>query len=190
MTDFKITYRNTNPKDLDKLLRFTDRWIGKNYFSKEELRLNLLKGIKGDMNASFLATIEDTIIGARITYAPGEWIDFKNMNQLTVGAWDEEIKDVAYFKSLFVHEKYQNKGIGSKLSEMSLFELKKMNAKAVVAHAWVESPNNSSQKYLEKMGFKKIAVHERFWYFNEYDCPRCGIENRCVCSAAEMLLKL
>ena len=187
---FKINYRNIGPKDLDKLVRFCDRWIGKGYFKKDELRDALLRGIKDDINASFLAEIEGKIIGIRICYAPDEWVNIKNMDFLSPGAWGVEITEVAYFKSLFIHGKYQKKGIGSKLSRLAINSLKEMGAKAIVAHAWKESPENSSLKYLNKMGFKEVSEHKRFWYLHEYDCTRCGEGQKCECSACEMVLTL
>lgn len=187
---FKINFRPISPRDLDKLVRFTDRWIGKGYFNKEELRTAILKGIKDDLNAGFVSTVNDSIVGVRITYAPGEWIKPKDMDTLSPGAWGVDMDKVAYFKSLFVHARFQQRGIGSRLSKRSKEVLKEMGAEAIVTHAWVESPQNSSRKYLEKAGFKEVNQHRKFWYNVDYECTRCGADSRCVCTAAEMICLL
>lgn len=187
---FPITYRPIKTKDMEMLKRFTDRWIGEGYFTKEQLREACIKGIKEDLNAGFIATVKEKIVGVRISYAPGEWINKHTITTLSPGAWGIDIPDVAYFKSMFVHERFQQQGIGSKLSRLSIEQLKLMGAKAIVCHAWVESPGNSSRKYLQKMGFKEINQHKNFWYFVNYQCPRCGHNERCTCTAAEMMLIL
>lgn len=190
METFQIEYRNISPKDLDKILRFTDRWIGKGYFQKDELRVTLLKGIKDDLNANFIAVIDDKIIGVRICFAPGEWINIKDLRGLSPGSWGVDMDKIAYFKSLFIHDKYQGKGIGSKLSRLAIEKLKQMGAEAILAHAWQESPEDSSRKYMSKMGFRQVADHRKFWYLVDYECTRCGADERCICTASEMVLTL
>ena len=172
--------------DLDQLVSFTDKWIGANYYSKENLRNLLLQGIKGNINASLVAVDGDKIVGARITLAPGEWIqDYSG--KITPAKWDLSKNKVAYFKSLFIDEEYQGQGLGKKLSGKSIENLQMMGAKGIICHSWLESPNNSSQRYLEKMGFIPIENHPKFWHEIDYLCTRCA-PKRCVCTACEMLL--
>ena len=64
-----------------------------------------------------------------------------------------------------------------------------MECQAVVAHSWKESPNNSSMKYLEKLGFLPVGEHPLFWSEVDYDCTRCG-KPPCQCTATEMILYL
>ncbi|MAZ47874.1 MAG: GNAT family N-acetyltransferase [Halobacteriovoraceae bacterium] len=187
---FKIEYRNIQPKDLDKIVRFSDRWIGKGYFRKAQLRDALLKGIREDINLNFVSVIGEKIIGIRLCYAPGEWIELDDLDRLSPGSWGVEIPEVAYFKSLFVHEKYQGKGIGSKLSKLAIDQMKILETKAILAHAWQESPGNSSRNYLKRMGFEEVAEHKKFWNLVDYECTRCGPNQRCICTASEMILKL
>ncbi|MFT6632517.1 MAG: ribosomal protein S18 acetylase RimI-like enzyme [Bacteriovoracaceae bacterium] len=183
-----IQIKNVSMKDLSDILIFTDKWIGKNYFTKEELRKLLLMGIKDNINASLLALDQGKIVGIRLTLAPGEWIKDDTYN-ITPHGWNIENEKVGYFKSLFIAKNYQAKGLGKILSRKSIEQLRKMGAKAVVCHSWIESPNNSSQKYLSKMGFKTIQLHPNFWYFKDYTCTLCSTR-RCECSANEMILKL
>lgn len=72
--------RNIELSDIDAVKEFTDRWIGAGYFSRAELREALLMGVKDDINASFLAlNDQDQIVGIRITYLPGEWVQAKDL---------------------------------------------------------------------------------------------------------------
>lgn len=84
---------------------------------------------------------------------------------------------------------YQKQGLGRELSLRSLEQLHRAGALAVVCHAWVESPENSSVKYLDSLKFEKVKRHRNFWFFKEYDCTRCA-PNKCECSADEMIYYL
>ena len=64
--------------------------------------------------------------------------------------------------------------------------IKLMGGKAVLCHSWLESPGNSSQRYLSSIGFESVKEHEKFWYEIDYECTRCGPE-KCVCTAMEMI---
>ena len=96
---------------------------------------------------------------------------------------------MSYFKSLFVSGDYQQQGLGKTLSTKSIELLKQMGAEAILCHSWLESPGNSSQKYLQRMGFTDVTTHEKFWYPVDYHCTRCG-PAKCVCTAIEMIKKI
>lgn len=163
--------------------KFCDQWIGTNYYSVSEVE----ELIEASGGASFGAW-DSSLVAIRLTLAPGKWNNIITRG-LTPAAWPCEQKDMAYFKSLFVAEDHQAQGLGKQLSTLSLKALKDMGAKAVLCHSWLESPGNSSQKYLKKMGFEEKARHEKFWFPIDYECTRCTPE-RCVCTAAEMVLEL
>ena len=184
-------FRNIEIQDIDNVKNFTDKWIGSNYFTKAELRSALILGVQDEHNASFLALDnEDQIIGIRITYLPGEWIQDEHLIQyVTPHEWKAPKSRVAYFKSHFVTEKYQHQGIGRELNLRSLEVLSKLGVLAVACHAWVESPANSSIKHLEKMKFEPVATHKNFWFFHNYECIKCAPKN-CECSAQEMIYYL
>ncbi|MBD64707.1 MAG: hypothetical protein CME62_05845 [Halobacteriovoraceae bacterium] len=181
------TIRNIELSDLDALLAFTNKWIGDGYFNKEELRALLLQGVHEDLNASFIAEYEGKIIAARITLIPYQWTKFDHIAPyISTHMYNVPYKKAAYFQSLFVDHQFQGKGIGSELTKRSLEVLYQMGCMAVVCHSWVESPNNSSQKYLLKFGFEPVSVHKNFWMFKDYKCPRCKPQV-CQCSAEEMI---
>lgn len=180
----EMMIRELAPTDIAGVKSFTDRWIGENYYSNEELQESLEFSKKNNLNASLVAVEGDKIVGVRLTYAPGAWT--KKARGITPAGWKVAQNEVAYFKSLFIHEEFQKMGIGRRLSSQSIEILKQMGARAIICHSWLESPGNSSQKYLQKMGFEEVARHEKFWYPIDYQCTRCG-PARCVCTAVEMI---
>jgi predicted N-acetyltransferase YhbS len=184
--EFRI--RNIELRDVNPILDFSDKWIGKNYFKKSELRQILLRGQVENLNASLVAVNEDNkIIGIRLTMAPEEWHqDVTYSPFIRPSKWRVPINQVAYFKSLFVAREYQKKGIGRELSNRSIEILKKMGARAVLCHSWVESPQNSSKGYLRSMNFESVETHNQFWYYKDYECIRCT-PSPCLCRAEEMI---
>jgi ribosomal protein S18 acetylase RimI-like enzyme len=167
---------------------FTDKWIGSNYFSTVELQAILKKSIKSLKTVSLVAFHGKELAAVRLTYAPGKWIN-ESTPGLTKEAWNVDTLDIAYFKSLFVSGNYQQQGLGKTLSNQSIELLKEMGAKAILCHSWLESPGNSSQKYLKRMGFSDVKTHEKFWYPVDYHCTRCG-PSKCICTAIEMIKKI
>lgn len=186
--DFKI--RPLVSQDIEALKTFTDQWIGKDYYDAKELEEILEASHFKETFASFGAwsLTSNDLVAARLTLAPNKWSKIIQRG-LSPKTWPCPLEEMAYFKSLFVAEGFQGKGLGRTLSEASLEELRKMGAKAVLCHSWLESPGNSSQRYLLGMNFKEVARHEKFWFPIDYECTRCAPE-RCICTAAEMVLEL
>lgn len=172
------------PKHIDQVKAFTDRWIGEGYFEPEELKECLGLAELNGLNCSLLAYVGGELAGVRLTFAPGAWLE--SARGASRQKWQVLAEQVGYFKSLFVAEKFQQGGLGRKLSETSISVLKQMGARAAVCHSWMESPGNSSQRYLKNLGFEEVAVHSRFWHEIDYMCTRCA-PRRCECAAAEMI---
>lgn len=187
--------------DLPKLKAFTDQAIGEGYYSFAELEDIFKRScVNGDTTKMCSLLLKskpapkadpstgDEIFGVRFTYPPGNWNHGKGRG-LNPEKWPHALKDTAYFQSLFLSEKIQGKGWGSKLSEASIAVLKKIGAKGVVCHSWKESPGNSSSKYLLKMGFKPISEHPLYWSEVDYNCTRC-LKPPCQCTAIEMYYEI
>ena len=172
-------------RDLDHIKKFSDKWIGVDYFRREDLKEILVYSSLNNLNASFAAWDKEDLVGIRLTFAPGEWIK-RFPKGTTPSSWKVEPQKVAFFKSLFIKEDYQGKGLGKKLSNESLKVLKQMGAKAIVCHSWLESPNDSSRRYLDKMGFEKLKDYPQFWNDLNYECIRCS-PKKCACTAVEMI---
>ncbi len=167
-------------KDASAVKVFTDRWIGENYYSVEEIN----EGLEFSKGSSFGAFDGNNLAGVRLSYAPGMWIE--KARALTPSKWRVPASHMAYFKSLFIAENFQAKGLGKSLSNRSIEELKKNGAEAILCHSWLESPGNSSQLYLSAMGFEPVNEHAKFWEPIDYLCTRCAPE-RCQCTAVEMV---
>jgi N-acetylglutamate synthase-like GNAT family acetyltransferase len=185
----EIYIKPFGPEDLDEAKIFTDKWIGADYYGLDDMKNLLESGTYNDQNASFVAKEGEDIVGIRFTFAPGKWIENSPDNFRRCLSFDDWIipsESMGYFKSLFIHENFQSKGLGRALSEKSLQVLKKMGAKGVLCHSWLESPGNSSQRYLRKIGFAKMKKHPKFWYDVDYTCSRCGV-GKCLCTALEMV---
>ncbi|MGZ3743567.1 MAG: N-acetyltransferase family protein [Pseudobdellovibrionaceae bacterium] len=173
--------------DIPKIKAFSDEMIGRNYFSEKELEESFSRSQSKGLQCSFVLTEKEEILGLRLAYPPGLWIKGKG-NRLSSELWGVPPETVAYFQSLFLAKQVQGQGWGPKLSAASLEAFKKLNAKAVVAHAWKESPHNSSLRYLSKLGFKLLATYPEYWIDLDYECVLDG--RPCRCTAQEMILYL
>lgn len=178
------------PTDIADVKKFTDHAVGLGYYSIDELTEMQKKSIaKSGEICSFVLVDENTseIMGLRLAFPPGNW-DHGKGSKLRPDLWPTKISDTAYFQSLFVSPLLQGQGWGPKMAKKSIEVFKKLKATAIVTHCWKESPNNSSYKYLENLGFKKIIEHPNYWIDVDYVCTRDG--KPCRCTSIEMHLDL
>jgi predicted N-acetyltransferase YhbS len=174
--------------DIEKVRRFTDRAIGTNYYSADELKEIYKKSLKNGQECTLVLEDEKgEIRGVRITYPPGNWEKGKGKG-LNPQLWQSKLEETAYFQSLFVDPALTGDGWGKKLSFEAIEILRKLNAKAIVTHSWKESPHDSSGRYLRALGFRLVATHPFYWKEVDYVCTRCG--KPCLCTAEEMILNL
>lgn len=177
-------------KDIELVKKFTDIEIGHGYYSTEELQENQVKSVCTDGSiSSFLLIDENTnqVRGLRLAYPPGKWLHGKG-TQLRPDLWPYPLEKTGYFQSLFIAKELQGHGYGPALSKKSIEVLINQGALGIATHCWKESPHNSSVRYLEKIGFKKIIEHPFYWKDVNYTCPLDG--NPCQCTAIEMYLEL
>lgn len=179
-----LQIRALRESDIEQVKAFTDVTIGKNYYSLSELEEIFKRSRKHSVMCSFVLSRGHEILGVRISYPPGLWDHGKGQG-LRPDLWKSPIDQVAYFQSLFIAEALQGQGWGKKMSLAAIEALKKSGAKAVVCHAWCESPNDSSRRYLRSLGFEKVATHPFYWKQVDYVCTRCG--KPCLCTADEMI---
>ena len=178
------------PTDIEEVKQFTDRVVGAGYYSIDELTEYQKKSIAatGEVCSFVLTDLNSgEIVGLRLAFPPGNWEHGKG-SKLRMDLWPTRLSETAYFQSLFVSPHLQGQGWGPKLSAKSLEIFKKIGATAVVTHCWKESPNNSSFKYLENLGFKIIIEHPNYWIDVDYVCALDGYP--CKCTAIEMHLNL
>lgn len=180
-----LTIRELKHTDLPAVRNFTDKTIGSNYFSVKDLEDVFVKSQKNNVMCSFVLVDANGIIyGLRITYAPGMWTKGKS-NHLRPDLWKTPRETVGYFQSLFISEEIRGENWGPRLSERSVETLLKLGATAIVTHAWKESPNNSSLRYLKKFGFVEVDTHPYYWKDVDYVCTLDG--KPCMCTAVEMI---
>ncbi|KGJ90676.1 GNAT family N-acetyltransferase [Colwellia psychrerythraea] len=154
--------------DIDKLVKWTD------------------KGTINNINCSFVAVLDNKVIGFRSTYSANTWqID----QWCSPDLWQVDSKKCCYFKCNTVDEKHRGLGIGKQLLKLAIEAAKKQGAQAGISHLWKQSPNNSAVSYFTKCGGKLITSHPDKW--NEeskqgYNCILCGHD--CHCEAAEMII--
>lgn len=173
----------TNPE----LKKATDQLIGANYYTLSQIHELKEKSLSNGINCSFALIDKDKQVkGFRIAFAPNKWNQEFSNNKISPDKWKIPLKDVGYFKSLFIHPSYQQQGWSKKLNEKTLDAFKKLHTKAILTHCWKESPNNSSFKYLDKNGFEVITEHKLFWAEIDYDCALCK-KPPCQCTALEMI---
>lgn len=177
--------RALEEKDLTPIKVCADRNIGRDYFSLKELQDCFKKSQSRGVMCSFVLEDEaGEIQGFRIAFPPGTWSKGKG-SKLRPDLWKVPLDKVGYFQSLFLSESAQGHGWGPQLSEATLSAFRKLGAQAIVTHAWVESPNNSSIRYLTKFGFEKVVSHPEYWVDVDYECVRDG--KPCRCTADEMI---
>lgn len=177
-----------DPSWTDAFIAFTDLNIGTGYYRKKDVETLLARN--QPINTTFLLIDEaGQIRGVRVSFPPGKWIDLVGPERLFLSRWSNPSEKVGYFKSLFVDKRLQGQGWGPKLSEVSIQQMKKAGAEAVVVHSWQESPNNSSTRYLESIGFQSLGKHGKFWEKVDYECAGCN-EKPCTCSADEMYKRI
>jgi ribosomal protein S18 acetylase RimI-like enzyme len=171
--------------DCESVKQFTDESIGENYFSVTELKTFAERSIKDGVNCSFLVTDQkEKIKGLRLSLPPGHWTHGKGRH-ISPELWNVDLNSAAYFQSLFLHPSTRGQGLGPLLSNKSLECFRSLNAKAVITHAWLESPENSSLRYLNKMGFTSLKQHPHYWINVNYKCTLDGFP--CKCTAVEMI---
>jgi hypothetical protein len=176
--------------DLDAILKFTDREIGIGYYSRTELEDIFQRSMKNGVVCSLLLENENSgaIEGIRISFPPGQWTQGKGRG-LSPNQWPHAHSETGYFQSVFLSAEVQGQGWGGVISSQSLRLLEQTGAKGVVCHSWKESPNNSSTRYLQKLGFVVVTEHPHYWKNVHYQCTRC-LQPPCHCTAVEMYLDL
>lgn len=174
--------------DLPAVKAFTDREIGHNYYSSGELQEIYQRSQSASVMCSLVLRDGDLIRGVRISYPPNQWEKGKGSG-LTPSQWPHPLSRTGYFQSIFLDKSLRGEGWGGKLSQEAISRLVSCGALGIVCHSWKESPNNSSTRYLLKLGFKVITEHREYWRDVQYDCTRC-LKPPCKCTAIEMYLDL
>jgi ribosomal protein S18 acetylase RimI-like enzyme len=184
--DIKIS--ELKDDDIPEALRITEQLLG-TYLSPADYMEYYEKSLKDKTRNSLVATIGSRIIGFSVMYAPGRWAPDEFC---TVTKWSKSPELCAYYKVACIIPEFQNHGVAGMLSRMAIEIARKQGAHAIIAHVWLNSPNNASLRLVERLGGMTIGVHKKRWYRESVEkgwrCSRCG--NPCACDAAEVEIKL
>lgn len=175
------------PAYFSQIIKLANQVHGDNYLNLSTLNDLYQRGIKHNINASFIALNGDKVVAYRLTYAAGQWpLD----EWCSVDLWPVKPAKMAYFKSVAVVPGMQGQGLGTALLKASIAALVAQGATAGLAHIWRDSPGNAAERYFSKAGGQRLKIHPNRWLYlsatASYVCPLCG--NQCHCSAAEMAL--
>lgn len=184
----EISLINLTPSHFNDVIELGNEVHGDGYLFLDTLMAIYKKGLKDNLNASYVLYEQNKLIGFRLSYAPHQW----SFDQwCSPELWPVAPNNVAYFKCNTIHPSHQGKGYGGILLAKSIETLKEMGAKAGLSHIWMQSPGNASFKYFTKAGGTLIKTHPRRWHDDpnipDYVCILCGHD--CFCDASEMLLE-
>ncbi len=193
--DKTYNIRFLKKKDFESIIELGDKIFGDNYLTQDDLKSVLKKSVKDGKNCSFTLTLNEgdgleRLIGFRLTYAPGTWIDSYDPNlELNPDLWGFDPEKVAYMKSNCLDVEFRRNGFGRMLLDRSVAETRRMGAEAAVAHIWMNSPENGAYNYFLKAGGKMIKTYPSYWrayHLEDKPCIHCGFP--CECPAAEMII--
>ncbi|MGB0938263.1 MAG: GNAT family N-acetyltransferase [Colwellia sp.] len=181
-----ISYELLTSQYFDQVISLANKVHGDGYLCSKSMASWAERGIKNDINSSYIALDGDKVVGFRITFSAGQWkIDQWSTPEL----WQVPRDLCCYFKCNTIDEDYRGQGIGKHLLNLSIDAVKKQGAIAGTAHLWQQSPNNSAVAYFSKCGGQLVKLHPDKWHEDSkqgYDCILCG--NDCHCEAAEMII--
>jgi len=188
MARFDINYAPLAPEHFAGVIALGNKVHGDNYLTNALLSDYYTKSFVDDINASWIALNQNSVVGFRLTFAHNQW---QTDEWCTPSLWPATVANICYFKCNTVDPAMQGQGIGSHLLRKSIDAAKLQGADAGLAHIWLASPGNSAFKYFTKNGGQLIKKHANKWryasIYEGYDCPVCA--EYCECEGAEMLLE-
>lgn len=175
------------PDDAKEIVELANLVAGPGYYDDAGVAEMLERSMVTAETASLVALRRHALVGFRFTLPPGRWSRGRGA-KLHVERWGAPLERAGYFQSSFVHPNHTGRGIGRRMAIIALDLLADMGAAVVVAHSWVQSPHQSSRRYLEGLDFRPVAECPEYWVDVDYHCPRCG--RPCRCTAVEMVCRL
>lgn len=184
----EVRIRRMRAADAPAVAALADRLIGDDYYPPARIAADLARSTVDGTPLCYVAHVGEALVGFRLTFPPGRWTSGRGQG-LTPEAWPVPIAQAGYFQSCFVDPAQMGRGIGRRLGQRALDDLRRCGARLAVAHSWKESPHDSSVRYLSRLGFAAVAEHPRYWAEVDYLCSGCR-EPSCICTAIEMIRPL
>lgn len=204
-----IHYLQLTPQHFDAVIALGNEVHGANYLNSDKIQDIYDRSWANQVNASWIAvsidqtspkragteqtieqnkqTIDGRLLGFRLTIAAGNWTADQ---WCTPAVWKHAVSQVCYFKCNTVDSQMRGLGIGSTLLKKSINSARQQQARAGVAHIWMQSPANSAYGYFSANGGELVAKHANKWQIDSiedgYECPVC--KDVCFCTAAEMII--
>jgi ribosomal protein S18 acetylase RimI-like enzyme len=179
-----IKIQNYEPKHRHQILELSNKQLGKNYLTKE----NITKTHSDPNNYLALAIDENGVLAG---FCIGYIVDSTKIEQeFKINPEDtpEIIKHtnkIAVLKTIAVSEKYQGIGVGTDLVKDCINYFKSKDLSAICSIGWKSKNGTNVERVLVRAGFDKLREIPKFWNIDsvekKYNCPVCG--NPCNCSA-------
>ena len=185
-TTTAILVREMTPRDAPHVSSLADVLIGPGYYPVSQVLETLEQSTQGSTVCSHVAVRRDdeTLLGFRFALPPGRWRHGRGEG-LSPHLWPVALERCAYFQSSYVAFEARGKGIGPRMAEAAVRSLRELGAQAIITHSWKESPNNSSLRYLTRLGFRAVTEYPGYWSQVDYICWLDG--KPCQCTAIEMI---
>lgn len=186
--DTPIVVRAMTVADAPAVSALADVLIGPGYYPPQLVLDTLHKSTADGTVCSHVARADSSgkrqLVGFRFAMPPGRWAKGRG-NGLSPDKWPVTLDECAYFQSSYVAFEARGRGVGPAMAAEALATLKTLGARAVVTHSWKESPNNSSVRYLTRLGFQRVTEYPGYWSEVDYICWLDG--SPCQCTAIEMI---
>ncbi len=145
MENIKVQISDYKPGQFDAWSAMTQSLYPE--MDKEELKEDLLRLEKDPRYRTFIAQMEENIIG------------FVTLSVRTDYVEGAKSSPVGYIEAIYVRSRYRKSGIAKQLFEKGQIWLKENNCLEVGSDTWLW--NTAAQDFHEKLGFKKedVLVH-------------------------------
>lgn len=167
---------------VNQVIDISNKTLGDQYLTESSLQ----NYINSPTNFGFVMVQNEIVLGftSIVILTPQEF----KQTVLKDNDWfyftTKEYSKIAWRKQLVVNPYYMNKGIGSKLYQLSSKAIEQ-KSNAQICTAWKNDNNSAMINLLVKSNFKHIKTIKNYWnndsIKNNYNCLICG-KPPCKCS--------
>ncbi len=188
LPDIKLL--ETKASHLAGSMQICDEQLGVNYMNLQTLQ----KEKASTAFVGFVAEHLNKVVGFTICFlleqrslqlklnVSMEWLESEFDNEQTLG----------FRKITAVNTKWEDKGIGRNLVDVSNQELKRRGASSILSLYWVEGSSGRMANILKRSGFRSALTIPEYWKEESlatgFQCRVCG-KPPCTCTAEIYILK-